>query len=231
MIEFLKWDSEFLGIQTGKLILDHLPNFEHLVEIIQKEQFKLLYIFVDPLNENLNRILKNNGVLLADKKQTYLQSIFTSDLFILPNIVNIHHLSNELITLAFESGVYSRFKIDTNFAENTYEKLYEIWIRKSVEHVIAEQVWGYFIDNKIVGMVTFAQKGGRGDIGLLAVNENYRGLGIGIALINKVKSYCNDNKISELQVITQGDNNPAISLYLKTGFALEKQINIYHYWV
>ena len=53
-------------------------------------------------------------------------------------IITWYHLSQKLIItielkdLALKSGVFSRFYLDENFNNNEYNKLYNIWIGKSI---------------------------------------------------------------------------------------------------
>ena len=61
----------------------------------------------------------------------------------------------------------------------------------------------------------------------LYVSSNYRGEGIGEALINKAKSYCIENNLKGLAIQTAA-NNPAQHLYQRLGF--EKDPDLHFFW-
>lgn len=89
---------------------------------------------------------------------------------------------------------------------------------------------GCFIDNKIVGIASMAIykviSGKKGWIEDVIVDENYRGMGIGIKLIEKLLSISNVQQLSEVLLFTEEHRTPAISLYEKLGFS-KKRSSIY----
>ncbi len=231
MIQFLDWDSNFLGYKVGKAEPASEEDLVKLAEEARKGQYRLIYVFVENSLKFVSEACLAKGWFLADKKQTYLRLSGEEGSEFLKNIVEVKEVSPELTDLALQSGVYSRFKVDSNFNQKTYEGLYKTWIERSVKREIAEQVWGYYHGGQLAGMLTFGIKNGRADIGLLAVGDNFRGLGIGATLVKKAVNYAFESNIKEIQVVTQGDNSPAVSLYNKGGFSLESQINIFHLWL
>ena len=44
--------------------------------------------------------------------------------------------NDELDGLAIQSGIYSRYKVDPNIAAEHFEKLYKLWILKSVNRTL-----------------------------------------------------------------------------------------------
>ncbi|MFL0354460.1 N-acetyltransferase family protein [Xanthomarina sp. GH4-25] len=61
----------------------------------------------------------------------------------------------------------------------------------------------------------------------LFVDENYRGKGIGEALINKAKNFCKKNQLKGLAIQTAPDN-PAQHLYQRLGF--KKDTDLHFFW-
>ena len=59
------------------------------------------------------------------------------------------------------------------------------------------------------------------------VDENYRGKGISKQLIDKCKALCNDTKACGLMLETAKTNITGNSLYVKTGFTLDRDHNYY----
>ncbi len=67
-------------------------------------------------------------------------------------------VSNDLLQLAYESGNYSRFKLDKNFATEVFTDMYKLWIENSVNGQIADRIYVVEQDNKITAMVTVKEK-------------------------------------------------------------------------
>lgn len=228
-IEKLNWDSKFFGYPIGKI---DIQSFDELnVPEFKKESldYKLVYIFS-------KESFENNGFHLVDKKVIYYQDNISSIKFNYQN-TNIQsfdkrkHDIDQLTKLALESGAYSRFKIDSNFRHNEYEKLYKEWIIKCVNKVLAFEILVSINNDEILGFITLSEKTEKtADIGLVAVHKNARGMGIGTDLIRKTIQKAASRNFTTIQVVTQADNRPAVSLYTKNNFLLKEKTNIYHYW-
>src|SRR5699024_10530423 len=96
------------------------------------------------------------------------------------------HSYDELLNLTLQSGIYSRFNIDANFKNGEYQKLYTEWINKSIKKEMAIDIIVKIIKNKIVGFTTYNRKSKFiADIGLVAVDPQYRGQGIARELIER----------------------------------------------
>jgi GNAT superfamily N-acetyltransferase len=61
----------------------------------------------------------------------------------------------------------------------------------------------------------------------LFVDANYRGKGVGEALINEAKNHCKNNKLKGLAIQT-ASNNPAQYLYQRLGF--KKDTDLHFFW-
>ena len=107
--------------------------------------------------------------------------------------------------------------------------LYE-WILKSVKNYQEISTFGYYQDNEILGFITLERKDSVYSIGLLGVAQNQRGKGIGKALVNQCIYETQKCGIEKLLVVTQGENQAAISLYEKQKFERINYTYIYHLW-
>ncbi len=145
--------------------------------------------------------------------------------------------SSSLIALALQSGVWSRFRIDTNIPRGVFEKMFTAWITNSVNHSLADDV---FIardinTNEDIGMITLKLVGDVTHIGLLAVQENRRKQGIAKMLLTRAvlwaNEHCHWNSAASLSVVTQGSNTAATSVYSRFGFHISKVQHIYHAWL
>jgi len=230
-IQHLAWDSNFFGYKTGLIELKHNVIIP-LYDIIQRNpEYKLIYIRCAPAHIQQDEI-KALGGILVDKKVTFVQQIPPSPYQYSENVVlySESEPTKEIIELGLASGIYSRFKIDPHFKNNEFERLYEIWIRNSTNKTIAKHVITYQKDGKYIGLLTLGEKNKRADIGILAVNEQYRGLGIGKVMIQKAFELSVQMGHSQLQVVTQRANENACKFYESVGFKIDTIENIYHLW-
>ncbi|NJB37075.1 GNAT family N-acetyltransferase [Croceivirga sp. JEA036] len=227
-IERLEWDSEFFGYEIGKLSWEQTFDFQFLKGYALESNYRLIYIFSEtPISELETYLVDRKVVLSRDLNDC----ISTKD--DLQLIVPYKHTAENftaLLELVLESGVYSRFKLDKNFENKEYEKLYEEWIKKSLEK--DKHVCYVYLDNNLIhGFITLEEKENYlSDINLIAVHNSARGKGIGNKLINKSIQISKKRGLTKIQVATQMANSPAMKLYKKNGFRIQKVSHIYHYW-
>ncbi len=226
-INTLNWDTDFFGYKIGKVLINSI-SIDY--DLLTKNDYKLLYLFS---NEAIpDDIVKKNNLFLADEKiDLSLQvSKINFNGFQNKNIVELTELDNNLLNLTYQSGHLSRFKIDPNFKNNEFEKLYAAWIEQSITHKNAEKVIGFLVNNEVVGFVTIGLKNNAYDIGLIAVDEAYRSLKIGKQLLAYVLNYAISKKIDTVTVTTQKQNQGALKFYINNGFSINKTTYIYHLW-
>jgi len=232
----LKWDSDFFGFNVAKLNTNNIDDAQLKATLneLKNKNYKLIYWSVSPDNYNLNKIAINNKGFLIDKKTTYSTNF--KDKFIADNNPNIIEYTDsvpnqELISLALQCGSYSRFKIDKNFIPNRYNDLYSLWINNSLQKRLADIVFVYTNNNNLHGLITLYSVNNIGNIGLIGVDDNYRGKSIGTELINSAKRYFFNKNIFIMNVVTQLDNKIACKFYEKCGFKIIKIENYYHFWL
>ena len=226
----LTWDSSFFGYKVGMIEVEDPHDFNHEIFVEKAQDYKLIYIFS-------KQKIVHAPLRLVDEKITFEKIIDSKDIKEIkggPAISGFDptkHDLEELKDLALLSGIYSRFFTDHNFFNQEYKNLYLEWIDKSVKGDNAFNTLIYPFGNKIVGFVTVSQKNETtADIGLIAVNSNFRGKGIASGLIKAAIKSAGKNNFKKIQVVTQSANKPAVSLYKKIGFEEKSSINIYHYW-
>ena len=91
-------------------------------------------------------------------------------------------------------------------------------LKETIENLLKcdEEFYGYFIDKKLVGLVSYKVVGEVLDIHRLAVHPQYFKRGIAKELIEYVENTVTDVK---KEIVSTGkDNYPAIKLYEKSGF-------------
>jgi dTDP-4-amino-4,6-dideoxy-D-galactose acyltransferase len=224
--KILHWDSDFFSYKVAK-IKGNLLLHKDLCDKLYNENIHLAYY---SSSKKLNsRSIGHYNLELVDEKVTFMKQIEQSSLADETEFYYEKYPNQPLINLAIESGIYSRFNVDPQIGRKKYEELYTQWIIKSVSREIANAVLVYKIAGKIAGVVTVGYKNERADVGMIAVDKDYRGKGIGKTLMKNAENLY-FKKIKLIQVVTQGVNLPAIKLYSSCGYEKEKTEYFYHLW-
>lgn len=223
----LKWDSKFFNLKIGKI-----TDVEQPLSAQEIKEYDLIYI--EQLNDK--KIKKKSATLFnieyTDKKINYLKTLKKGTPQVHGNIKEYHFktANKKLTDLAIQSGVYSRFKLDSQFSDEWYKKLYIQWIKNSVKKKSADVVLVYGDVKKPEGFITLLFKGQLAQIGLIAVDAEHQNKGIGKALIGAAEYFAEKNNCTKLQVITQSENKNACHFYEKRGFKKESIIYTHHHW-
>jgi ribosomal protein S18 acetylase RimI-like enzyme len=221
MIRELTWDSQFFGIRTAEWDAD-----EGVVG--NTEAFDLIYVKSDKA--------ANPEIDGFEKTFAETKVVFTKEL----NEAKAGHSaicnanSNDnieiLYALAYESGNYSRFRLDEKFGGEKFRKLYDAWIDNSLSGAFADEVLVYIDENKPVGLVTYKKRETYAVIGLIAVDADSQGKGIGKQLLDFVEARLIEQEIKELRIPTQLENKQACGFYAKQGYTVFETKHIMHYW-
>lgn len=228
IIETMDWDSKFFNFLVGRICLHDPKQITELYEFTHNTAFKVIYIFLDcPTDKKIAEIKKIAP--LYDKKVCYNKNV-SNDAGI-PEKICLYRgkLTKDLLSLALISGQYSRFKIDPLF-KPWFEKLYTIWIEKSLSGEMADAVYVATLGKSMAGFITVKKKYEDGQIGLVAVHPDFRGQGIGSSLLKAADFWFLTNGIKNASVITQRDNLPACRLYEKNGYSVCTETAIFHLW-
>ncbi|GHA30156.1 hypothetical protein GCM10007103_09330 [Salinimicrobium marinum] len=223
MIEKAEWDSNFFGFSVGQI--NYRPE-DNLQEVLSySKDFKLIYIFSD-------LELRIPGLTLVDQKTTYSKALapiegneevksFDSRL----------HSYDQLLSLAYLSGIYSRFRRDPRISLSHFQNLYKTWLDNSINKDIAFETLVTVAEGDISGFVTLGNKDNvRSQIGLIAVNEKHQGKHLASKLITECENNSFNKGFSSIEVVTQLENKAACKLYEKKGFTKKSVQLIYHVW-
>lgn len=229
MIQLAQWDTDNLGLKIGNLQFDgdlQICKMYHEIAQSVKDGYDLLYL----KGVTLPKGCLSSKLLLADEKVIYVQVIEKEFKNMDSHVVSFlnHELTPELWNLTLESGWCSRYKTDPNFPPEVFSILYRQWILKSLNGTIATDVLVYILDNIPIGFLTYKKKKEKVDIGLVAVNKDYAGKGIGTTLMQSFLSKF--EKGTRVEVATQKSNTGACRFYERNGFVVESISNIYHIW-
>lgn len=216
----LPWDSQLFGYRVGKVEVSQL-GFDLLGFLEQALVFRLVYV----ISEKPILSLPENTILV-DTKVTFEKAIDEID-----SLEGIEffegELSEKLISLAFQSGNFSRFKTDERLSNKEFEKLYLKWLERDLK---TGKIIVHKIADEIVGMITLSFHDSFSSIGLLAVDFNYRGKGIGDKLLKMAESISGSLGIKKINVQTQLKNSGAMRFYKQIGFEKTEEKFIYHYY-
>jgi dTDP-4-amino-4,6-dideoxy-D-galactose acyltransferase len=234
-IEHLKWDSDFFGFPVARVnsLSNETKDWENILNQLRIQGIKLAYWQVMPDDHYFCEFAKENNGELVDIKTTYSNLLEAENYIKSENIetyVGIEPCS-QLLNLAVQCGTFSRYAIDKKIPHEKFEELYQLWIIKSVKKTLADDVLVYTINGNIIGLVTVYENQNTGNIGLFGVDENYRGKGIGKALLNAAKNYFLEKGIQKINVVTQGQNLSACKVYESAGFIVYKKYAFYHFWL
>jgi dTDP-4-amino-4,6-dideoxy-D-galactose acyltransferase len=234
-IENLEWDSDFFGFHVARVnsLSNETKDWENILAQLRIQGIKLAYWQVKPDNHYFHEFAKINNGKLVDIKTTFSLLIHDNNFIKNGNIekyVNSEP-NRQLLSLAIQSGTYSRFANDRNISREKFEELYHRWIINSVKKSMADDVLVYKLHEDIIGLVTVYEKNNSGNIGLFGVDESHRGKGIGKTLVDAVKHYFFEKGIQKINVITQGHNQSACKFYECAGFTVSEEYEFYHFWL
>ncbi len=222
-IKRLDWDSNFFGYEVGEIGKDsdfsESENY-HLIVLKQKREEEIeIEGFIKSFQETkvvFNKKLEKNSLKL------FKNSIIDFD----DEVID----KEFLYSLAFESGKFSRFRLDSNFPKHKFELLYTKWVDNSINKQFADKIFYVKEIDDIVGFVTLKNNNKFSTIGLIAVSENYQGRGLGKKLLLRVEEYCISQNIFEVKIPTQKENKAACHFYNKMGYNINEELIIKHYW-
>ena len=234
--KILDWDSKFFKFTVAKIINTRptLSDLKEILRLLKTQGVKLVYWPAESLWDQ--DVISALSGQLVDIKTTYVLDLAKG----MPEKLDTSEVSkadedlqdiDDLEDLAIQSGEYSRFALDPNISKEIFFNLYKIWMRKSLSKEIAQEVLLIRQPNKIAGMVTLGEKFGRGDIGLIAVDRQFRGNNYGKKLVYASRDWLVSQEYSEAQVVTQGNNLAACKLYEKCGYSVETVEYYYHFWL
>jgi len=230
-IQKLEWDSAFLGYNIGAVTIEgqSTETLMNLKEALASSDCDLIYLF-NHAPGNLNEIeYLIPSAKWVDEKVTFVKStIGKAETINTRKEIHSAYAANErLYNLVVQIGEFSRFFTDKKIGKDNYQRLYKTWLEKSLSRSICDEVCVWGNDE---GLITLGEKKGRLDIGLIGVDFNSRGKGVGTQLLQHAEEYAMHKGFHDIQVVTQAQNTPAVNLYLKAGFHKESSVNVFHIW-
>lgn len=222
----LNWESDFFGFGIASLT-DRIPS--NLNRLINLHKIKLTWSLLDIGNTKRINRLQDMGFSFIDLKVTF--AIKTS----LGKAKGVRKAVaadiSELRTIASQSFINdSRFNCK-GFGKKKVQEFYSLWAEKAVKGTFDDCCLVAISKKKIAGFVTCRKVGEEAVIGLIAVEDNCRGLGIGSSLLTGCLDWAYRDGASLINVATEGKNLVAQNFYIKNGFQIKKIEGWYYKWV
>lgn len=238
IVRKLAWDTSFFGFPVARVDCDEMSALElgDIIKNCNDADIKLLYLFVNHNDDKSVLILNDAEAEIVDYKVTYVMDLVPSTLECREDcdlrVEKATETTLQLESLALQSGEFSRFRIDSKFPPFSFERLYKLWLSNSLNGLIAKDVLVVRNEGgKESGLLTLGQKNGIADIGILAVDNEVRGKGIGRQLIAAAQRIAISDKYKQMQVVTQSNNKLACGFYERCGFEVAKEERVYHLWL
>ncbi|MDN3204711.1 GNAT family N-acetyltransferase [Algoriphagus sediminis] len=216
-IDPLDFDSALFGYPVGKADIEFSSSEKEILEA--SKSFQLVYLFSGaPLDFQSKQIIPT-GETVQFSKSLEGSSEEQKEVSVLAQSPTKDHLS-----LAFQSGKFSRFKTDQRLTNGEFEKLYSIWLHKEY------QEGKVFLINENQGLISVSGSGNNAQIGLFAVDKKFRGQGLGRKLLEHLEFQLSQKGIKKLTVKTQRANSVAVNFYVKNGFREVGSRFVCHFW-
>lgn len=223
MVKTLQWDSDFFNLNVGEINYDQ----KHIQKNVSN--YDLIYVFS---NDDFVLKLDNFENTFSETKVIYIKNLENENLNSEP-IFKLNEVDVEidkLYSLAYESGKNSRFLLDKKFDKSHFTKLYQAWIDNSINKKFADDILVYFEENQIKGFVSYKVNNNIASIGLIAVDANFQGNGIGAKLLRHLENIILETGIKQITIPTQLSNIQACNFYKKQGYSIKNKSYIKHYW-
>jgi dTDP-4-amino-4,6-dideoxy-D-galactose acyltransferase len=239
--ELLPWDTEFFGCRIARVCGDGLREEQavRMDDWCRSNRVRGLYFLARADDPPTIQTAEQHGFGLVDIRVTFehrLMNLCGPDSPAPPAGTCLRPVQPNdlpgLQAMARTGHGDTRFFSDSNFPRHRAEELYSTWItletqgRAAIVLVAASpanQPWGY-----ISCHLDMARR--EGQIGLVGVSSEVRGMGIGKSLVMAALDWYRGQAINRVNVVTQGKNRAAQRLYQQCGFlALDLQL-WYHKW-
>jgi len=238
--EVLPWDSEFFQCVIGRVCGNTLEE-EQALEIDQwsvQNQVAGLYLLARSDCSRTVQIARKHGFDLVDVRVTFERSKRNSgdlpELVLLPDTVirpaRIEDIP-ALQAIARTAHTDTRFFSDPHFPQTRSEALYATWIELECKGRAQQVLVAASHAGQALGYLSchLNQSEQQGQIGLVGIDSNFRGKGLGKSLVLAALHWFARHG-ADVTVVTQGKNITAQRLYQKSGFLIRDLQLWHHKW-
>ena len=223
--QLLEWDSSFFGFDVYSINSNNETTIKDQLHQLEKHDGSLVYLFTDLVFDDVF-LTKSSGKFVGTKVvfSKNLQSVSFNNII---KSIKYDVIPRELLSLAFQSGEFSRFKIDTRLARESFEELYKKWLLKAIDNTDIETL--VYSEGDIIKGFISVEFSEEAVIGLFAVDETMRGKGIGKLLLNQAEYISKNKGYNNLLIPTQKENSGACGFYLNSNYKIIEERRNYHF--
>jgi dTDP-4-amino-4,6-dideoxy-D-galactose acyltransferase len=206
----LDWDSEWWGLRVGGA-----ERIEGLGEWAIANTVGLMCVLIDADRPEEAQQAEAHGFRFMDVRVTLERHTIScgsgSRLVRAEDTAKLRKIARSAYR-----GI-TRFYADPSLPNERCDDLYDEWIRRSCAGytdivLVAER------DSNPVGYVTVNAKDGHAKIVLIAVADDYRGMGVGQELVSSAVNWAHSKEAKTISVVTQGRNLNAQRVFQRGGF-------------
>lgn len=242
--QFLVWDTDFFGKRIGLVRGNYLtPERAQAIDIWAHENaVDCLYFLANTDNPPTIRLAEDAGFRFQSVRLWLERTLEDLDAIMFPPVEGLVLRPAQtadievLRPIARHSYTWTRFYNDPCFSEAQCEALYDIWLTRSIQREIADEVIVAEQDGVPVGYVTSKlnktaeEQAVDGVIMLVGVGESQRGNKIGHRTMHATMVWLASQGVPMVSLATQGHNVAAVRFYERLGFTARSTQFWYHKW-
>ncbi len=230
MVEPLAWDSEFWDVRAARAHASTEDQLALADQACQELGIEWCSLLVPSTNLPMVNTAVRRGYAVVDVRYAMRVSLgerAPAD----PNRLAREDETDELASLGGGALRDSRFYIDPHLDDTRCELFYETWVRNSMAGSMADAVLVERVDDQVDGFITVRlHDGRRASLPLVAVHTARHGRGVARRLLAATLDWIAARDVTQVDVVTQLSNVPAIALYNSAGFRLQESAVWLHRW-
>jgi ribosomal protein S18 acetylase RimI-like enzyme len=232
--ERLAWDSQFFGVEIARVRGETLTDerAKAIDDWCGINRIKLLYFLARSDNPATAVLAEESGYREVDQRVTLHRPLAGPPPVIDPSISPfVASDLNPLRQIARGSYRDSRFYHDGRLRRAKCDELFDLWTTQTCQrhpdHVLVARQSGAAVGYVTCTIDATSHIAG---IELIGVAESARGRGVGKRLVDAALAWGVARGATEMSVVTQARNAPALRLYEGTGFVTRLLQRYYHKW-
>jgi dTDP-4-amino-4,6-dideoxy-D-galactose acyltransferase len=232
--ELLPWDSAFFGFPVARTLTAVRDERDVLAMLswCRERGVRCLYHLSDVGSGASGEMLAANGFVVVGLRHELAALVSavrpsgrgspdcSIDSAVAPDAPGVS-------SLAREAFVRSRFRVDGRFPPDKLDALPDRWLARAAGRgeILTARVSGM-----LAGVATCERVDDAAQVGIMAVQPEFRGAGVGSALLVAAADRGRRLGLARLTVVTQGDNVPALRLYEAGGLRTVAVAVWHHRW-
>ena len=236
-IQRLPWDTDFFGINIGKVVIYENVDFDpiRLLQQANDEKYELVYVFKYQKMLNYDKVIKAN-LDLIDIQLTMSKKFFSADYIKLPYTFKTELTikeRNECYKIAEKTSIVSRFYNEEKIGPQKTNQLYRKWIDNALNKSFSD---GLFLVKKScnisgIHLIKTDIPNKTGYFTLTGVDSEYKRMGFGKELwLQSLAYWANESEIDQIKSTLSIQNAESLNFHMKMGFNKIEEIKyIYHF--